>query len=87
MRPIAITANTNMNSLKTPGVYMCAAGSIADTLINCPVTYAFSMLVMKRGTTVTQLIFTIGDIFQRIEDSSQSTGWRPWYKHTGTAVS
>jgi len=45
----AIAANTNLNTLTTPGFYFCGSGSIASTLVNSPVSSAFGMLVEDSG--------------------------------------
>ena len=40
-----IAANTDLNTLTTPGFYMCKLTDIAKTLVNCPTNKAFSMIV------------------------------------------
>lgn len=77
-RPYQIHANTDLNNLKTPGVYVCPVGAWVTTLQNCPIGIAFSMEVFSRGTTVTQVIIGLDVWYFRIEDSSQASGWRPW---------
>lgn len=79
----AITSNTDLNTLLDAGFYSCSAASIAQTLVNCPVTTNFTMAVYKKGSYQTQEILTGGVIYTRTRNSS---GWAGWYKFTGTAV-
>ena len=40
-----IERNSDMNTYNTPGNYYCVGDSIAQTLINCPFTHAFTLKV------------------------------------------
>lgn len=42
-----ITANTDLNSYKKPGVYVCTSNATASSLSNCPVSVAFVMVVQS----------------------------------------
>ena len=82
--PVAITSNTDLNTLTTARAYYATTGAIAQSLINCPTTDNFTMLVMKKGIYCTQIIFKGVNIFTR---SNGSSGFGSWYKYEGTAVS
>ena len=45
--PIAIPNNSDLNNYTVPGLYCCVSDSGAATLINCPISRAFSLLVEK----------------------------------------
>lgn len=80
-----ISQNTDLNNLKTPGLYYSASASITDTLSHTPVTgYNFVMLVeSKGGSNLTQMIIADKFIYTRT-----TTGgvFESWYKFEGTSV-
>lgn len=81
----AIPLNTDLNNLTIPGFYSASSGSVAASLANCPFSSAgFSMIVMQRGSQLTQAIITAHTLYTRILASG---GWGSWYKYEGTAVS
>lgn len=45
-----ISAGTDLDTITTPGIYGCGMDVDARTLINCPVTAAFSMIVISKDT-------------------------------------
>ena len=78
---IAITNGTNLNNLTSPGFYDCPTGAIAQSLSNCPTTGNFTMIVMSKGSYITQVIFTWGNIiYTRTQTSS---GFDHWFQFTG----
>lgn len=80
-----ITANTDLDTLQRAGAFYCGAGSIAATLINCPLNNSgFVMEVLKKGSQWTQVIHQGSMMYTR---SRFSDGWGSWYKYTGTQVS
>lgn len=81
----AILLNSNLNNLTIPGFYSASSGSVAASLANCPYSSAgFSMIVMQRGSQLTQTIITAHTLYTRILASG---GWGAWYQYEGTAVS
>lgn len=55
--PINIAANTDLDTLKEPGFYVCPTIAVAATLTHCPTTDAFAMIVV-RNNGITQRIIT-----------------------------
>lgn len=77
--PIAIASGTNLNTITTPGYYVCAYNSAVETLSNCPVSIAFTMQVI-RGTVDGNAIqiltdYYSGNTYKRIK---HSTTWESW---------
>ena len=70
-----IPANTDLDTLKTPGFYQCPLAATAQTLSNCPSTSNFTMLVMKKDLYCEQVIFGLTNIWTRYEIS---TGFGTW---------
>ena len=78
---IIIASGTNLNTITTPGIYRVGSDSTAQTLLNCPTTRTFVMLVTKRGdSTNCQIIFlassTESNIYIR---TNASGGWLQWF--------
>lgn len=73
-----ILANTDLNSLTTPGFYYTSTVAVTDTLSNCPNTgYNFTMFVMTKGSNnLTQIIFWKGEtIYTRSTTSGVFGNW------------
>ena len=83
-----ITANSDLNNLKTPGNYT-SPSDVTSTLTNAPPVYsrAFILKVMVghvSNTCVQMAIDVTGDaMFLRYFNRST---WGSWYKYSGTAV-
>lgn len=79
--------NVDLNNIKSRGEYYCINSSDANTLTNCPVTVAFTMVVLKaeetEGGRVTQLIIAGSAMYMR---NMSSQGFSAWYKFQGTAI-
>ena len=77
--------NANLNNLKTQGFYASSSAASTQTMTGRPstLTSAFTMLVMKKSSSTTQVIFIGNAIYCR---TSTSGGWGSWYSFTGTAV-
>ena len=77
--------NTNLNNLKTQGFYASSSAASTQTMTGRPsaLTSAFTMLVMKKSSSTTQIAFVGNAIYCR---TSTSGGWGSWYSFTGTAV-
>ena len=91
----AIASNTNLNNLKTPGVYTCASYSVANTLTNCPYkSSGFRCDIIQTSDTncIRQIIqpnqMTTTGGNSRYERSCviSSSTWSSWYKFEGTVV-
>lgn len=73
-----IPANTDLDTVVLPGFYSCKQSSTAATLTNCPVAFAFSMLVEygAYGPTQTITAYNTGARFQRTKTGPTTFG--PW---------
>lgn len=87
---IIATSGANLNDITTPGLYKCQTGSIASTLVNCPVQSAFGLEVII-GNDVSAFIIQIikytvnaNEVYMR---TYSTNSWTSWYKFTGTVVS
>ena len=80
---VSIPQNTDLNDLTTPGAYYALSSSIAQSLIHCPTSSAFSMLVLKKGgdPVVTQILTTGDNLWFR---GRTSGGWGHWFVVTKT---
>ena len=81
----AITENTDLNNLRTPGVYYCINATIAATLIHSPVSQSFRLLVTNTNTNARydQIIFArdAASIYRR---SDTGGGFGHWFLFSGT---
>lgn len=75
----AIAAGTDLDSVDTTGVYHSPNGATSQSLVHCPVTNAFSMLVLSRGSSRLQVIFSGSMIHSRTVGGN-------WYKFAGEVV-
>lgn len=75
----AIAVNTDLDSVTTTGVYHSPNGPTSQSLVHCPVTNAFSMLVLSRGSSRLQVIFNGSAIHSRTVGGN-------WYKFAGEVV-
>lgn len=57
---VYIAQGTDLNTVITPGAYYCSSNAIAQSLVNCPTTRAFSLLVLMsvNSSSVTQELTT-----------------------------
>lgn len=80
-----IESGTDLDTLTTPGAYSAATQSIVDSLVHCPATVVFSLLVLARGTEgrPVQMIATGNAIFTRTKYGST---WQNWYRFSGEVV-
>lgn len=91
----AIASNTDMNTLKTPGVYTCASYSVASTLTNCAYkSSGFRCDVIQTSDTncirqiiqPNQLTTTGGNARYERSCVISSNTWSSWYKFEGTKI-
>ena len=91
----AIASNTDMNTLKTPGVYTCASYSIASSLTNCAYkSSGFRCDVIQTSDTncirqiiiPNQLTTTGGNARYERSCVISSNTWSSWYKFEGTKI-
>lgn len=81
-----IANGTDINTLRTPGVYTVASTAVAGTLINYPTNRAGSIEVLTAdGASVTTQIVTAmvsttqpTEVYTRATISSANTSWGPW---------
>ena len=59
---VSIAANTDLNSMRTPGFYKCPASATAATLTNCPTTQAFGLTIEEHaGVKQTLTVYLTGN--------------------------
>lgn len=73
-----IPANADLNNYTTSGFYKCTLNVTAATIINCPTSYAFSLLVEQHAGT--KQILT-----EYFSDGTAECYWRNRYQTTWTA--
>ncbi len=73
------TSGVNLNSYTTIGYYACSRNDIAASLVNCPITTAFTLQVVRgiNNTTVIQRLtkHNTSITYERILYSGAWTGW------------
>lgn len=74
-----IATGTDLDSIDTTGVYHSPNGATSQSLVHCPVTNAFSMLVLSRGSSRLQVVFNGSMIHSRTVGGN-------WYKFAGEVV-
>jgi hypothetical protein len=87
----AIAANTDLDTMTTPGMYYCNNATTAAGLSHCPVSTLFHMEV-KCTTASTRFVQEIvqagsNDAPTTYKRLYTSGGWSAWYKFEGTVVS
>lgn len=78
----SIAANTNLNSITTPGFYACNTNATAQTLSNCPTKQAFTLIVTAHaGTSQILIEYPTGAhiMYQRNYYNGTWGGWRQIY--------
>lgn len=76
----AITANTNLNDLLTPGVYCCESGTTTATLTNKPLTLSNSAFLMI-------VRYITGNYWQQEIINNENKRWARQYQISGTTWS
>lgn len=82
----AIDANTDLNTITTPGLYYALTNSIAQSLLNCPTSQAFSLEVIRHygvHQIITEYPRGIHKIYERNSNSLNEYG--DWYEFYTTA--
>ena len=77
--PLRISTNTDLNLLTHPGMYFSDSNATAATLLNCPTTNAFSLLVEHHaGTkqTITDYVTTNSRTFTRNQYNNTWGAWK-----------
>ena len=85
----AIESGTDLNNLTTAGLYTCATVTIANTLTNAPITgsaFRLEVKYLNNSTRLRQECYILSDTSTYYARTYTSTGWKPWYMFTGTAV-
>ena len=78
-----IEANTDLNTLLTPGLYKCGTIAIGNTLTNAPAQTGFAMRVVSTTTNYNgrcQIVVTYlsGKIYHRVHYNGVWTEWQEW---------
>ncbi len=78
--PVAVSRNTNLNSLTTPGMYYNPSNADVATMTNAPVDYAFSLLVERHaGWKQTFSTYSTSHTEHRVYIRNYYNGtWTPW---------
>lgn len=76
-----IPESSDLDDYTTPGTYRCQSSAIAKTLLNCPVSYAFKMIVDRGNDFLSQKII-VGNTasfspYIRTYDSG-AKAWNAW---------
>ena len=81
----AIPANTDLNTLETPGIYRSTSGANTGTLINCPVSSSAFRLEVKYTALNNRFIQTLqaGATAIYTRNKYNNTSWNHWYKIEG----
>lgn len=80
-QPIRLPANTNLNSIMTPGMYYTPSDADAKTMANRPTDYAFSLLVEKHAGVKQTLTEYLPNNSARTWFRNYYNGtWGPWIK-------
>ena len=80
----SIQASENLDSYTTPGKYACLSASVAETLANCPITYAF-VLIVEYGMSNQYIKQTIygyaagGGTIPVFSRKNVAGAWATWY--------
>lgn len=91
----AIASSTDLNNLKTPGIYTCASASVAGTLTHCPYkSSGFRCDIIQTSDTncirqiiqPNQMTTTGGNARYERSCVLSSSTWSSWYKFEGTVV-
>lgn len=81
-----IPANTNLNTLTTPGMYYCPANATVATLVNSPTPNALFLLVGKHAG-VFQMVVEHVTVSQKVYIRNQHNGtWGAWKQVLTTAT-
>lgn len=80
----------DLNSVITPGAYLCPSEPVGKTLINCPVASGFRLEVKNLAAGVDRYVQIIypnndTDVMLYVRRLT-ATGWKSWYKIAGVAV-
>lgn len=83
-----INSNDDLDNLMECQFYRCKSTTVAGSLLHCPTSAAFGMIVLSKYSAnsinnPTQIIVTGSLIFTRTKTNS---GWTSWYKFTGVQV-
>ena len=75
-------ANENVDDYSTPGEYHCVSNDIATTLVNCPTTRAFRMVVTPNGAN-NYMLQTYTDVLGNVYYRYFRQDTRQWYDGGG----
>lgn len=85
-----ISENTDLNNIVTEGTYRCKAGSICNTLINCPIAGQAFKLIVNVGNSdflAQYLVVSNTENFYPYVRTKHSLGnWGKWKKLCATSV-
>lgn len=85
----AIESDTDLNDIKTRGLYTCTSVTIANTLSNTPITgsaFRLEVKYLNNSTRIRQECYILSDLSIFYARTFTSTGWKPWYRFDGTPV-
>jgi hypothetical protein len=85
----AIESGTDLDDLKTAGVYTCVSVTVANTLSNTPITgsaFRLEVKYLNNSTRIRQECYILSDLSIYYARTYTSTGWKQWCKFEGTPV-
>lgn len=75
-----IAANTDLNTIQTEGAYYVAANSVASTLLNCPVSEAFSLRVWRTAGVIQEITDYKSTSGRKTYQRAFYNTWSPWIR-------
>ena len=75
-----IAANTDLNSITTPGFYNCPSNATAATLTNSPTDRAFFLIVGKSNSVYQEVVEFLTSNQKRYMRNKYSSTWGAWVR-------
>ena len=80
--PIEITEGTDLNTITTPGLYLCRMSVTAETLVNSPTEIAFSMEVLPNHNATQRIVeYRANDLPRSFMRNYYNGSWGVWWEH------
>jgi hypothetical protein len=84
-----IESGTDLNTITTRGLYTCSSVTIANSLLNVPITGSAFRLEVKwlnNSSRIRQECYILSDTSTYYARTYTSTGWKQWFKFEGVQV-
>ena len=81
---VEIPSNSDLNDFTSPGVYYCASGTVAATLVNTPINnagFVLEVIPSHSSGIPTQIVFESVSTLSRviIRRKYSTSAWYPWF--------